>query len=143
LHPSIHAKTHPDRVAYCLSPSGETVTYGQLEARSNQGAQLFRSLGLKAGDHIAIFMDNNARFFEICWAAQRAGLYYTAISSRLTAAEADYIVGDCAARVFIASHALAKTAAELVALMPKVISRFSASMMMGSPLFTRAIGPPT
>ena len=128
MHPTIHAKTHPQRVAYRMAATDEVVTYGQLEARSNQGAQLFRSLGLKAGDHIAIFMDNNARFFEVCWAAQRSGLYYTAISSRLTAAEADYIVGDCAATVFIASKALEKTAAELVALMPKVKRRF----MVGS-----------
>src|SRR5438094_820295 len=28
-----------------MAYSGETVTYGQLEARSNQGAHLFRSLG--------------------------------------------------------------------------------------------------
>src|SRR3546814_3267378 len=58
-----------------------------LEARSNQGAHLFLSLGLKPGDHIALLLDNNARFFEICWAAQRSGLYYTAISPRLTASE--------------------------------------------------------
>jgi long-chain acyl-CoA synthetase len=30
-----------------MAGSGEVVTYGQLDARSNQGAHLFRSLGLK------------------------------------------------------------------------------------------------
>ena len=76
-------------------------------------AQLFRSLGLSAGDHIALFLENNARFFEICWAAQRSGLIYTAISSRLTAAEVDYIVTDCGARLFVTSKHLAGPAAEL------------------------------
>ena len=29
-------------------------------------------------------MENRLAFMEICWAAQRAGLYYTAISRYLT-----------------------------------------------------------
>ena len=83
-HPSIHAKTNPDKVAYRMASTGQTITYRQLDERSNQGAQLFRSLGLKAGDHIALLMENRLAFMEICWAAQRAGLYYTAISRYLT-----------------------------------------------------------
>jgi acyl-CoA synthetase (AMP-forming)/AMP-acid ligase II len=46
MHPSVHAKTHPDKAAYIMAYSGETVTYGELEARSNQTAHLFRALGL-------------------------------------------------------------------------------------------------
>jgi len=38
---------------------------------------------------------------EICWVAQRAGIYYTAISRYLTADEIAYIVRDCGAKVFI------------------------------------------
>jgi long-chain acyl-CoA synthetase len=44
------------------------------------------------------------------WAAQRAGLYYTAISSRLTAQELTYIVTDCGAKLFITSKAMADAA---------------------------------
>ena len=84
-HPSLHAKSTPDKIAYRMAGSGDAITYRDLDRRSNQGAQLFRKLGLKTGDAIAIFMENNARFLDICWAAQRAGLYYTCISSRLTA----------------------------------------------------------
>ncbi|MFQ5416472.1 MAG: AMP-binding protein, partial [Myxococcota bacterium] len=84
MYPAVHAAANPDKVAYTMAASGEIVRYGQLDSRSNQGAQLFRSLGLEVGDGIAIFMENNARFFEICWAAQRSGLVYTTISSRLT-----------------------------------------------------------
>ena len=49
MHPSIHAQTHPDKPAYIMAASSETVTYKQLDDRSNQGAQLFRKLGLKIG----------------------------------------------------------------------------------------------
>lgn len=105
MHPGIHAAKNPDKPAYIFAASGETVTYGDLEARSNQGAQLFRSLGLGVGDHIAIMMENHPAFFTLCWAAQRAGLYYTAISYRLQEEEVAYIVEDCEAKVFITTHA--------------------------------------
>ena len=116
MHPFIHAQTHPDRAAYIMAGTGETVTYKQLDERSNQGAQLFRSLGLQTGDVIAIFMDNSPRYFELTWAAQRAGLYYTCISSKLTASEVEYIVRDCAAKVFIASATVGPVADDMPAL---------------------------
>src|SRR3954464_12571578 len=124
MHPYIHAQTNPQKPAYIMAGSGETVTYRQLDEQSNRIAQLFRSLGLKAGDHIALFLENNARFFEICWGAQRSGLVYTALSSRLTAAEVDYIVTDCGAKLFITSKYLADKAAELGPLLKGVGNRY-------------------
>ena len=122
--PTSTPRTNPDKPAYIMAGSGETVTYRQLDQQSNRIAQLFRSLGLKAGDHIALFLENNARFFEICWGAQRSGLIYTAISSRLTAAEVDYIVTDCGARLFVTSKYLADKAAELAPLLKGVEKRY-------------------
>src|SRR3981081_547866 len=98
-HPSIHARTQPDKVAYRMAGSGKAISYRELDELSNQGAQLFRSLGLKAGDHIALLMENRLAFMEICWAAQRSGLYYTCVSRYLTKDEIAYIVKDCGARV--------------------------------------------
>ncbi|MDE3117068.1 MAG: AMP-binding protein, partial [Pseudomonadota bacterium] len=113
MHPTVIARTAPGKTAIVMASTGEKLTYGQLDARSNQGAQLFRRLGLQTGDCVALFMENNIRFLEICWAAQRAGLYYTCISSRLTAGEVEYIVRDCGAKAFIASHGLAAVAADV------------------------------
>ncbi len=123
MHPGIHAANNPDKAAYIMANSGQVVSYGELNDASNRGAQLFRSLGLGLGDNIAIYMENNAAFLQICWAAHRAGLYYTCISSYLTAEEVDFIVGDCQVKVFITSEAKAEVAAELVALMPNVETR--------------------
>jgi long-chain acyl-CoA synthetase len=61
---------------------------------------------LKAGDHIALMLENQPRYFEICWGAQRAGLIYTAMSTRLTEGEVSYIVDDCGAKAVIASRAM-------------------------------------
>jgi acyl-CoA synthetase (AMP-forming)/AMP-acid ligase II len=124
MYPAVHAQKNPDKLAYVMTGSGETVTYGQLDDRSNQAAQLFHSLGLRTGDHIAFCMENNARFFEICWAAQRSGLYFTAISSRLTPPEVEYIVDDCDARVFITSQAMPEIAEALKTRCPAVEARY-------------------
>jgi long-chain acyl-CoA synthetase len=113
MHPSIAAENTPDKPAVIMAGSGETVSFRELDERSNRAAQLLRALGLKTGDGICIFMENNARYHEICWAAQRSGLYFTAISSRLTAGEVEYIVKDAGAKAFIAGAALAKVAQEV------------------------------
>lgn len=123
MHPYIHAENTPDKPAFIMASSGQTVTYKELEDRSNQAAQFFRSVGLKKGDAIVIFLENNIRFFEICWAAQRTGLFFTCMSSRLTAEEAAYIVGDCGAKLFVTSAYKSDVARELASLMPGVETR--------------------
>jgi acyl-CoA synthetase (AMP-forming)/AMP-acid ligase II len=120
MHPSVIAQQTPDKPAIIMASTGESVTFRELDERSNQGAHLFRKLGAKTGDGIAIFMENNIRFLEICWAAQRSGLYFTAISSRLTAGEVEYIVKDANAKVLIVSEGLAKVATEVMPLIPGV-----------------------
>lgn len=114
LHPSQHARLQPDKPAFVMAASGQGLTYRELDARSNQVAHLLRRLGLAAGDHIAILLENHPRFFEICFGAHRAGIIYTAMSTRLTVGEAAYIVENCEAKVLITSQAMRELAAELV-----------------------------
>jgi len=110
MHPGAIAERAPDRPAYIMAGSGRVVTYRELEEGSMRGSQLFRSLGLRTGDHIAILMENHPDFFVVCWAAQRSGLYYTAISHRLKPEEVAYIVNDCGAKVVVATPAQVGTA---------------------------------
>ncbi|MCH1551223.1 MAG: AMP-binding protein, partial [Pseudomonadales bacterium] len=124
MKPADIAAATPNKVAYVMAETGDVVTYAELEARANQAAHLFRSLGLKRGDHIALLLENHVSFFQICWAAQRAGLYYTAISWRLQQAEVEYIVNNCEAKVFITSHARAGVVEPLVATTPLVQGRY-------------------
>ena len=124
MHPSLHARTHGDKPAHIMGASGETVTYAELDRRSNQGAQLFRKLGLQVGDVIAIFMDNNARYLEITWAAQRAGLYYACISSKLTVDEVAYILEDCGAKALVVSPS-SEAVAEQVAARRREVQLFT------------------
>ena len=110
MHPSVHAARTPDKPAIVMAGDGRTVTYRELEDRSNRFAQLLRAHGLKPGDRIALLLENHPRFYELCVGAHRAGLVYTAISTRLTAGEARYIVEDCGALAMVATAATAAVA---------------------------------
>ncbi len=101
-----HAEADPDKPAVILYPSGTTVTFGEMEARANQLAHLFRQAGLREGDAVAIIMENNEHFHTVMWAARRAGLYYVPINTHLTAAEAAYIIDNSAAKAIVGSAAL-------------------------------------
>jgi acyl-CoA synthetase (AMP-forming)/AMP-acid ligase II len=120
MWPGHHAKERPDKVAYVMAGSGESVTYRELDDRSNQVAQLLRDAGLGFGDHIAVLMENRPEYFEVCWAAQRSGLFYTCINWHFTAEEAAYIIDDCDARVLVISDAYRDLAVELADRIPKV-----------------------
>ena len=102
-YPATHAQQNPHKPAIVMGATGEVVTYAELESRSNQLAHALRDAGLQPGDNLAIFLENHARYLEVVWAAQRSGLYYTPISSLLTASELEYIVDDCRATAVIAA----------------------------------------
>ncbi len=92
---------------------GEVMSYRELDDGSNRLAQLLRAEGLVPGDHIAVLMENNLRYLEVTWAAQRSGLYYTAVNSHLRRAEVQYILDDCGAKALVTSRAMAEVIGEL------------------------------
>lgn len=103
MHPAKHAEQTPNAPAIIVADTGLTVTYGALERSSNRVAHGLRARGLQPGAVIALLMENGAPFFEVAWGAQRAGLYFVCISTRLTAGEIAYILQDSGARALFAS----------------------------------------
>ncbi len=120
MYAAEHAKSHPDQAAFVMATSGETLTFGEYEKRCNRLAQLYRDVGLRRGDHVAFFLENNLRIFECEGAAERTGLYFTAINSYLSAEETAYIVNDSSARVVVTSAAMFAVASGLPQLCPAV-----------------------
>jgi long-chain acyl-CoA synthetase len=106
MHPSHFAATTPSKPAVVMASTGEILTYRELDLRAKRGAQMLRGLGLKTGEHVAYMLENRPAFYEVFWAAQRAGLYITPISTRLTTGEIDYILRDSGAKLFITSLAM-------------------------------------
>ena len=101
-----------DVPAVVMTATGETVTWGELNDHSTRLARHWRSLGLRRGDHVAILMENVKEHAEVCWAADRSGLYFTPINSHLTAGEVSYILRDCGARSLVTTARLAPVAVE-------------------------------
>jgi long-chain acyl-CoA synthetase len=99
-------QTQPDKPAAIRPSTGEVRTFRELEDRSNRLAQLLYTQGLRPGDHVAMYLENNLAFFDVVLACMRSGLYVTPINRYLPAAEAAYIVDDCDAKALIASAAL-------------------------------------
>ena len=76
-------------------------SFAELDAMSNRAAHLYRAAGLQTGDTLAIHMENHPLYFALVWGAQRAGLHYVCMSSRLTLTEARYIVEDSGAKLLV------------------------------------------
>ena len=120
MHLGQIAAEQPGKAAVIMAGSGQTITFAELNAAANRLAHVLYDAGLRPGDHIAFMLENRWEFLAIAWAAQRSGLYYTPVSSRLQPDEVAYIVDDCGAQVFIASTAVADIAVSLSADTPQV-----------------------
>lgn len=114
-HPFMFARTTPNKAAVVIAETGETITFRDMEERANRTAHLLRALGLHRGDCVAAMLENGTAIFDIAWAADRAGLYFTAISSRLTTGEAEYIVRDSGSKALFTSAKLGSIADDLAA----------------------------
>ena len=112
-HPCVHARNNPGKLALIVAETGETISFADLDQRSNRTAQLFRTAGLQPGDTIALFCENSPQFYDIAWGAQRSGLFFVCISTKLTAPEVGYIVADSGAKLVVASATLAAAVADV------------------------------
>jgi long-chain acyl-CoA synthetase len=120
MYPGQHAQARADQPAVVMAGSGEAITYGELEARSNRLAHCLRAAGLRRLDHYAIFMENHPQFVECCSAGERSGLYYTCVNSFLTASELAYIVSNSQSKALITSQAKRDIALAALADCPSV-----------------------
>ncbi len=104
MHPIQHAQSRPDHPAVIMAGSGETMTFGEMDAEANRFAQLLRAHGFGSGDAFALLLENRVEFFTIIWGSQRAGTMLVPVSTRLTAPETAYILQDSGAKLLIASR---------------------------------------
>jgi long-chain acyl-CoA synthetase len=125
LHPGTWAERTPDKPAVVMAETGQAVSYAELEDAANRLSQLFRAAGLQPGDHVSFCMENRPEFLPIMWGAHYAGLYYTAVSSRLTTEELGYIIEDSGSRAFLTSPYKADDVAGLSEMLSKLDLRLS------------------
>ena len=120
MYPDKHAAKNPERAAFIMASSGQSVSYAEFEMRANRMAHLLCAEGLGQRDHFSIMMENNDRYLEACAAGERTGLYYTCINSYLTADELAYILDNSESQILITSMLKLGVAIDAVAQSNKV-----------------------
>jgi len=82
--------------------SGERMLASEeIERRIRQAASGFEQLGVTPGDGVALYLRNDFPFFEASLGASTVGAYPVALNWHSTAAEAEYLLRDSAARVLV------------------------------------------
>ena len=119
MHPITHAAARPGHPAIIMAGSGDTVTFGEMDATANRFARLLRAHGIGRGDHVALLIENNALYLQLVWGAQRSGAMLVPVSTRLTAPEIVYILRDAGATLLVTSTKFADVAERLRAECPE------------------------
>jgi long-chain acyl-CoA synthetase len=127
-----HASTAAASPALLLA-DGDIISFGDLYAGSQRVAAILHEAGLRRGDGVALVLPNRPEFFEITWACQLSGLYYTAVNTHFTPDEVAYVIDDSDAKaVFVdASEA---SGADLAAHVRAVNARVGVHLAIGANL---------
>jgi acyl-CoA synthetase (AMP-forming)/AMP-acid ligase II len=110
---SRHAARYPDRIA--LLGDGYSVSYAELDERSNRLGHALRGLGLAAGDRIALMTDNRWECVEVMVSAAKAGLVFVPLDFRLDDAAAAHLLRHSGARAAVIGGSHREQAARLAA----------------------------
>ncbi len=89
------ARLTPEKTALVFVPTGERLSYAQLDARAVRCARLWRQgLHLRKGERFGLLAGNRVEFLEAFFAAPKAGVILVPLGTRLTANEIAPIVED-------------------------------------------------
>jgi fatty-acyl-CoA synthase len=105
------ARWQPNEVA--LRFGGESITWRELESRSDAIAFGLQGFGVRKGDRIAIMMLNCVEWIELTIAAWKVGALIVPLNVRFTATEVAYVVSDCAARLLVVDSSLPTAASQV------------------------------
>ncbi|KAA1425175.1 long-chain-fatty-acid--CoA ligase [Mumia zhuanghuii] len=97
------AKRTPDAPA--IVGEGRSVTHGELSTRSDALGSGLVSLGLEVGDRVAYLARNATEYWELFFAAAKAGLVIVPLNFRLSADEVAWILSDAEpAAILVEDH---------------------------------------
>ena len=86
-------------------PSGEIVSYGDVETRSAAFAHALRSLGVGVGDRVAVQAEKSIGMLMLYLGALRAGAVFLPLNTAYTAGELDYFMRDAEPSLFVCDPA--------------------------------------
>jgi len=96
----VHAKNYPGKLAV-KDWHGKTLTYPELESRTNRLANALLNMELRKGDRVAVMLYNCIEFIEIYCAFAKIGVVGVPVSWRYIEKEVEYVVNNCDAKAII------------------------------------------
>ena len=93
-------QTDPNRL-FLRTPEGRAITYGELLALSGRQAAALASLGVRAGDRVAVQVEKSPEAFLLYLACLRLGAVYVPLNTAFTQVELEYFLGDSDPRLVI------------------------------------------
>ncbi|MGI9057734.1 MAG: AMP-binding protein [Ktedonobacteraceae bacterium] len=100
----VHALVRSNKVA--LICGERSLTYAELNARARHVANALGTLGVKAGDRVAVMAYNSIELLEIACGLSKLSAIAVLLNYRLREGEVAYILNDCQAKVAIAGAEL-------------------------------------
>ena len=110
------AERHPDHLA--VADGERTLSYADLEHRSNQVARLLVDTGVQRGDRVALYLDKSLESVVGLYGILKAGGAYVPLDPHAPVGRLGYIAGDCAVRCVLSAVGKAASWPELLAAAP-------------------------
>jgi long-chain acyl-CoA synthetase len=114
------ARLAPDSIF--LIAEGDAHTFADLDARSRGIAAGLRTLGVRAGDRVAIVLPNSTAFVASLFGVLKAGAVVVALNPDTTAERLAFVLADCEVRAVIATATLRTIAGVAVATSESVVA---------------------
>ena len=95
----VNAGKYPDKLAF--KDERRSLTFRQLDERTNRLANALLGLGLKKGDKLSVVLQNCLEFVEVYLAGAKAGIVVAPVNWRLAPIEAEYVVNNSDAKALI------------------------------------------
>lgn len=112
------ARLTPDRVGLVDNASRAETTFAEWNARASRTAALLRRLGIRRGDLVAVYADNEPAYLDLLFACNKLGAVLHNLSWRLTAYELREIVVAAQPRALVYGRDRATGADELREALP-------------------------
>ena len=87
-----------------FSTSGEFVTFGELDEKTDVLAGFLVQEGIKKGDRVGLFLGKSIEFVIAIYAVAKAGGVFVILNERLKQRQIDYICNDCDVKLIISDN---------------------------------------
>jgi amino acid adenylation domain-containing protein len=83
--------------------SGRALTYGELDALSNQVARTLQAVGVRRGDRVGIYVHKSMSSIISVFGIMKAGAIYVPFDAKAPASRLAYVTRDCDIKVILTS----------------------------------------